>query len=135
MARSFEKRAELLLPHWPLELGDDVEMSFQCNLKKALTVMSVDVTLDCQKVNHGSETSTTTVDSRSLSVRDFKQQDYYVTGKWQIGMPTSWTPPYKSDNEELNWKANVVVALAEGQKVSSISRCSLSRNAELNKAA
>ena len=49
MARSFEKRAELLVPHWPLESGEEVEMTFHCNLKKALTVMSVDVTLECQR--------------------------------------------------------------------------------------
>lgn len=94
-----------------------MEMSFQCNLKKALTVMSVDVTLQCQKVDRGgSETQTTTIDTRSLSVRDFKQQDKHITGKWQIGMPAAWTPPYKADNEELSWKVNVIVELAEGPK-------------------
>lgn len=117
MASTFEKRAELLLLHWPLEPGDEVEMSFQCNLKKALTAMSLDVTLECQKVDRGgSETQTTTMDTRSLSVRDFKQQDKHITGKWQMGMPTTWTLPYKTETEELSWKVNVIVELAEGPK-------------------
>jgi len=117
MGRAFEKRAELLLPHWPLEPGEEVEMSFHCDLKKALTAMSVDATLECQKVDHsGSETETTTVDTRSLSVRDFKQQDKRITGKWQMGMPTTWTLPYKVETEELSWKVNVIVELGEGPK-------------------
>ena len=117
MGRAFEKRAELLLPHWPLQSGDEVEMSFQCNLKKALTAMSVHATLECQKVDRGgSETQTTTVDTRSQSVRDFKQQDKRITGKWLMGMPTTWTLPYKRETEDLGWKVNVVVELAEGPK-------------------
>jgi hypothetical protein len=117
MGRAFEKRAELLLRQWPLEPGEEVEMSFQCSLKKALTALSVDATLECQKVDSsGSETETTTVDKRSVSVRDFKQQDKQISGKWQMGMPASWTLPYKVENEELSWKVNVIVELVDGPK-------------------
>ena len=117
MARSFEKRAELLVPHWPLESAEEVEMTFHCNLKKALTVMSVDVTLECQKVDRsGSETQTSILDTRSLSVRGFTQQDRQVSAKWQMSMPSGWALPHKVKTEEVNWKVNVIVPLAEGPK-------------------
>jgi hypothetical protein len=117
MAGAFDKQAELLLPHWPLSKGETVEMSFQCNLKRDLTAMSIDVELEYEKVDRSSsETETTKLDARTLSLRDFKQQGRLITGKWQMDMPIGWALPSKSEEKDMNWKVSVVVELAEGPK-------------------
>ena len=117
MARAFQNGAELLLPHWPLSKGEKVEMSFQCSLKRDLTAMNMDVELEYEKVDRrSSETETTRLDVRTLSLRDFKQQGRLVTGKWQMDMPIGWALPSKSEEKDINWEVNVVVELAEGAK-------------------
>lgn len=116
-AGAFEKQAELLLQHWPLEQGETVEMAFQCRLKRNLTAMSLDVELEYEKVDRGgSESETTKLDSRTPSLRDFKQQRHLVTGSWRMDMPTGWQVPYTSEVKDINWKVRVVIELAEGQK-------------------
>jgi hypothetical protein len=117
MAGAFEKQAELLLPHWPLAKGEKVEMSFECRLKKDLTAMSIDVELEYEKVDRSSsETERTKLDSRTLSLRDFKQEGRLVTGFWPMNMPIEWGLPYKSGEKDINWGVKVVVELAEGPK-------------------
>jgi hypothetical protein len=117
MGRAFEKQAELLLPHWPPEAGETIEMAFQAKVRRDLTAMNIDVALECQKVDRsGSETKTTKVDTRTLSLRDFKQQDKLINGKWQMAMPSDWALPYASQSQDINWQVQVVVELAEGPK-------------------
>lgn len=114
---AFEKSAELLLAAWPLETGDNVEMNFRCGLRRNLTVMSMDVSLLCKKIDRsGSETATSTLDSHSLTVREFKQEGKSIKGNWKLGMPTTWQLPYESPEKAIGWQTFVTIELAEGPK-------------------
>ncbi len=114
---AFEKSAELLLKYWPLEAGDNVEMNFQCDLRRYLTVMNMEVSLQYKKIDRsGSESETTTLNVPALAVRDFKQSGKNIKGKWEIGMPTDWRLPYESSEKAIGWEIFVTVELAEGPK-------------------
>jgi hypothetical protein len=114
---AFKKPAELLLKNWPLEVGDDVEMDFRCALRRNLTVMSIDVSLECKKTDRsGSETETRTLDKRALTVREFKQDGKAIIGNWKIAMPTTWQLPCESSEKAIGWQTFVTVELAEGPK-------------------
>jgi hypothetical protein len=114
---AFEKQAELLLKYWPLAAGDEVEMNFRCGLRRNLTVLGIDVSLECKSTDKsGSETKTDTLDKRSLSVRELKQDGKSITGNWKIGMPTDWQLPYESPEQAIGWRVFVTVELAEGPK-------------------
>jgi hypothetical protein len=92
-------------------------MNFQCDLRRNLTVMSMEVALQyIKKDRSGSETETTTLNKPSLSVSEFKQDGKNIKGNWKMGMPTDWHLPYESSQKSIGWETLVTVELAEGPK-------------------
>ncbi len=114
---TFEKRAELILPRWPPESGEEIEMSFQRRLRRNLTVIGIDAGIECNQTEQvGSETKTTAIGDGTFTVRDFTENDHLIRARWTMKMPKDWPLPSEGGDKEIDWKVTVTISLAQGPK-------------------
>jgi hypothetical protein len=112
---AFANQVELILPHWPLETGDDVEMTFRCRLRRRLPLKRMEVSLE-YKTDYGrTPTEPIADDKRTLTVKIFEQEGKSIKGNWKIAMPTDWPPPCESFEKVIDWRVIVTVEFAKGR--------------------
>lgn len=115
IAFTFEKRAELILPRWPPQSGEEIEMSFQRRLRRNLTVIGIDAGIECNQTEQvGSETKATAIGDQTFTVRDFTESDHLIRARWTMKMPADWPLPSVGGDKEIRWKLKVTISLAQG---------------------
>lgn len=117
-ATPFFTRAEVIVAHWPLRLGDEVHVRYRAWPKKDATVDRIAATLKCiEKIAYSEDNSTRHYGMlfQAIAIANTsgtKEADGSVSASWTLKVPREGPPSLMVNGGSIGWALEVEVQFA-----------------------
>jgi len=105
-------RATLLLPHWPLHLGDTVQARFRAMLKKSARVTEVAAKLQCVEnvvIGGGRDVRKPTAVIYELDLPCAKSERQVIDEEWTLTIPAGLPTSYDVALSKVEWRVTALL--------------------------